>query len=78
MPSNAAATAVIETKRYFVSLKGEQNEKVVKASDSNQTRWKETITIEEPENFDFVFKPEGLKRKEQEEGRTMAAARYQS
>ena len=36
-------------------------------------KWTETITIEEPESFDFVFKPAGLRKKEREEGQTMAA-----
>ena len=62
---------MIETKRYFTLLKGEK-QKQNNQSNSN-CKWTETITIEEPETFDFVFKPENLRKKEREEGRTMAA-----
>ena len=55
------------TDEYFTPLKDEKNVR------KSTVRWTEEVTIEEPENYDFIFKPAALKKKDQEEGRAMAA-----
>ena len=46
------------TDEYFTPLKDEKNVR------KSTVRWTEEVTIEEPENYDFIFKPAALKKKD--------------